>query len=69
MMRRGAGLDPNQARWQLLEEGQDVTALQLTANDHLAISINAVDLEHRLGDVETDCRNRLHAWLLQLWGP
>jgi hypothetical protein len=26
----------------------------------LPLRINAVDLEHRLGDVETDCRNRLH---------
>ena len=34
--------------------------LQLAADDHLAGSINAVDLEDRLGDVETDCRDRLH---------
>jgi hypothetical protein len=45
MMRRGAGLDANQARRQLLEERQDIAALQLTADDHMAISINAVDLE------------------------
>src|SRR4030095_4802383 len=25
--------------------------------------INAVDLKHRFSDVETDCRDRLHAWL------
>jgi hypothetical protein len=34
----------------------------------LASSINAVDLEYRLGDIETDCRDRLHAWLLQIVG-
>ena len=45
MMRRGASLDANQARWQLLKERQNVAALQLTAEDHLPISINAVNLK------------------------
>jgi hypothetical protein len=30
----------------------------------LAGGINSVDLENRLGDVETDCRDRLHGSLL-----
>src|SRR5450759_3951006 len=34
----------------------------------MAISANAMHLENRLGDVETDCCNRLHAWLLQIVG-
>ena len=34
----------------------------------LACSINAVHLKDRLGDVETDCRNRLHDWLLRIVG-
>jgi hypothetical protein len=38
--------------------------LKLTADDHMAISANAMHLENRLGDVETDCCNRLHTWLL-----
>src|SRR5215475_6637860 len=38
-------------------------ALQLTADDHPSRRIDAVNLKHRLGDVETDCRDRLHAWL------
>src|SRR3954454_21206 len=54
--------------WQLLEERQDVAALQLTADDHLPGSINAVHLKDRLGDVETDCRDRLHSWLLRIVG-
>ena len=49
MMRRGAGFDTNQARRQLLEEGQDVASLQLAAEDHLATGINAVHLKYRLG--------------------
>ena len=42
--------------------------LQLTADDHLPGSINAVHLKDRLGDVETDCRDRLHSWLLRIVG-
>jgi hypothetical protein len=59
-MRRGASFDTNQARRQLLEESQDVAALQPAADDHLAVSINAMDLKNRLRDIETDCRDRLH---------
>jgi hypothetical protein len=36
------------------------STLQLTADDHFAIVIDAVDLKYRLGNVETDCRDRLH---------
>src|SRR5450830_1289085 len=68
MMRRGTGFDADQARRLLPEERQDVTPLQLPADDDLNFRINAVDLENRLGDVETDCRDRLHAWLLQIVG-
>src|SRR5215468_11192174 len=38
-------------------------ALELTADDHVARRIDAVDLKHRFGDVEADCGDRLHAWL------
>ena len=30
------------------------------ADHHLAGSINAMNLKDRFGDIETDCRNRLH---------
>jgi hypothetical protein len=43
-----------------LEECQHVPTLQPAADDHLPTSINAVNLKDRLGDVETDRRNRLH---------
>ena len=49
MMRRSAGLDPDQARWQLLEKCYDVAPLQLTADDHLAFLVDAMDLKHRFG--------------------
>jgi hypothetical protein len=51
MVRRGASLYANQTWWQLLKERQDIAPLQLAANHHLAASINAVNLENRLGDV------------------
>ena len=65
MMRRSAGLDPDQARWQLLEKCYDVAPLQLTADDHLAFLVDAMDLKHRFGDVETDRRHCLHNCLLR----
>src|SRR5262245_50863128 len=68
MMRGRAGLHPNEARRHFLEERQDVATLQLTAEDHLAIGVNAVHLKTRLGDVETDGLNCLHVWLLSIVG-
>src|SRR5712675_312704 len=40
MVRRGARLNADQTGWQLLEERQDRTTLQLAADDHLASGIN-----------------------------
>jgi hypothetical protein len=37
-----------------------MATLQLAADHHLAPGINSMNLEDRLGDVETDCRDRLH---------
>jgi hypothetical protein len=54
VMRGGAGFDPNEAGLQPLEKGQDVAALQPPADNDAASSINAMNLENRLGDVETD---------------
>jgi hypothetical protein len=64
MMRRSTSLNANQAWWQLLKESQDRPPLQLTSDDHLAASVNAVNLENRLGDIETDYRDCVHRWLL-----
>src|SRR6266446_2693660 len=66
MVRRSASLNPNQAWWQLLEECQNGATLQLAANDHLAGSINTMNLKDRFGDIETNCRNRLHVCLLRI---
>jgi len=59
MVRGGARLDPDQA-WGSFSKSPDDAPLQLAADDQLANGINAVDLEHRLRDIETDCRDRLY---------
>ena len=64
MMRRRTSLNTDQARGHFLKESQNVATLQLAADDHLAGGINTMDLEYRLGDVETDCRDCLHVGLL-----
>src|SRR5215211_1699686 len=68
MMRRSAGFDADEARRQLLKEWQNVPALKLTANDYITCRVNSVDLKNRLSDIETDCRDRLHVWLLRIVG-
>jgi hypothetical protein len=67
MMRRGAGLHADQARWQLLEKGQELASLQLPPNNHLPNNINAVDLKDRLRNIETDCRDRSHGSSSESW--
>src|SRR5450756_443909 len=46
----------------------DIAPLQLPPDDNFIFCVDAVDLEYRLGDIETDCRDRMHAWLLQIVG-
>src|SRR6266536_4446764 len=69
MMRRCAGLDADKARRQLLEEGNDVTALQLAPADHIAFGVNAMDLKNRLCDVEINRRDSLHGPVLRIRSP
>src|SRR5262245_51023458 len=68
MMRRSAGFHADEARRQLLKEWQNVPALELTANDYITCRVNSVDLKNRLSDIETNCRDRLHVWLLRIVG-
>jgi hypothetical protein len=37
--------------WQLLKERNYLAPLQLTTDNHFAASVNAVNLEDRLGDI------------------
>src|SRR5262249_18955697 len=58
-----------QARRQLMEEGNDVTALQLAPDGHITFRINTMDLKNRLCDVETNRRNSLHGPVLRIGSP
>jgi hypothetical protein len=51
-MGRGAGLHADQARRQRLEELQHLAAPQLLTNDDLFGRVDAMDLEHVLGDID-----------------
>ena len=68
VMRRCTGLDAHQAWSHLLKERQNIATLQLATEDDIAIRINTVNLKNRLRDIETNCRNRFHAWLLRIVG-
>jgi hypothetical protein len=52
-----------------LEERQHMAAPQLAGDDHVACRVDAVDLKHRLCDVEPDRRDRLNVWLPESRSP
>jgi hypothetical protein len=59
VVRRGTGLHADQAPRQPLEELHHLTAAKLLPDDDLLGRINAVNLEHVLGEIQTD-RGNLH---------
>ena len=42
------------------KKGQYVASLDLPADNDIAICIDAMNLKDRLGDIDTNCRDRLH---------
>src|SRR6516162_8618420 len=60
MMGGGARFDPDKTRRKLLKEREHVATLELTAKHNLPIRIDAMNLKHRLRDIEADGGNRLH---------
>src|SRR5262249_15912709 len=69
MMRRSAGLDPHKTPRQLLEESNDVPTLQLAPEHPISIPVQAMNLNNRLCDVETDRRHSLHRPFLRIRSP
>src|SRR6516164_9300209 len=57
MMSGSAGFHADQARRNFAKEVDDLLAPQLTADDHLARIVHAVDLEHVLGEINADSVN------------
>ena len=58
-MRRGTGFHADQARRQRFEERQHLAAPELLPDDDLLGRVDPVNLEHVLGDIQTD-RGNLH---------
>jgi hypothetical protein len=58
-MRRGTGLHADQAWRQSREKPNHLAAPQLPSHNHLLPGVDAVDLKHVLGDIQTD-RGNLH---------
>jgi hypothetical protein len=65
-----AQANADQARCKLPEECQNVATFYLSPDDYVAGRVNPVNLKNRLGDGQTDRRNRLrlHIPLLQMGG-
>src|ERR1700730_7877575 len=57
VVRGGTGLHANEARRQSLEKRNHLAAPELLPDDDLLGRIDAVDLKHVLGDIQTDCGN------------
>jgi len=60
---RRASLDANQARRQCPEESNDIVTAQPAAAHNRASTIDPVDLEDMLGDVQPNCGNLLRGRL------
>jgi hypothetical protein len=56
VMRRCAGLHPNETGGQFGEVGEHLTAPQAPLLDNAAARVNAVNLEDMLGQIEADGR-------------
>jgi hypothetical protein len=57
VLRGGTGLYANQAWRQRREKLHHLAAAKLLPDDDLLSRIDAVDLKHVLGDIQTDCGN------------
>ena len=67
MMRRGTSLHPDEARRQSLEEPEDLRSSKLLPEHDAPAGIDAVDLEHVLGEIEPNrhaahCKSSLRKW-------
>lgn len=58
-----ASLNADQARRQCPEESNDIVAAQPVAAHNRASTIDPVDLEDMLGDIQPNGGNLLHGWL------
>lgn len=57
MVRRCTSFHADQAWWQFLEEGDNLTAPQLPTEHYFTVGIHTVHLKDILRDIHTNCRN------------
>src|SRR6516165_2597713 len=67
MMGTRAGFNANEARRQSREELQHLGAAHALADHNRAIDIHAVDLKHRLRNIQTNRANLAHGRLPSMW--
>lgn len=60
VMGTGASLYTNQARIQVCEKGEEITAFQLPAEKNFTFRINPANLENILGNIRTNCSTYFH---------
>ncbi len=53
----GARLHANQARRQSAEEADELASAELPADQNLSVLVPAMNLEHKVGEIETYCRD------------
>ena len=56
-MSRGAGFHADKARRQRFEERQNLATPESLPDNGRLVGVDAVDLKHVLGDIQTDCGN------------
>ena len=66
-MRRCARFHTNAARRQISEELKNSRSTNAPADHHRAISIDAVNLKHRLRNIDADRDNLAHGRLPSMW--
>src|SRR5450631_3883149 len=64
---RCARFHANEARWQIGKELKNLCSTNALADHHRAIRIDAVNLKHRLRNIDTDRANLTHGRLPSMW--
>jgi hypothetical protein len=66
MMGARAGFHADQTTWPPFEECKKLAPAELTPCDNLALVVKAMDLDDIFGEINADCAELQHGWLLIL---
>jgi hypothetical protein len=67
LVRRCARFHANKASWQFGKELKNLCSTNTLADHHRAIRIDAVNLKHRLRNIDPDRANLAHGRLPSMW--